>query len=295
MKITSLSLFLLQSSKGSHVWTSCLLKTRTLKSSLDLLVLAAHDGAEIPEGFQNQIQKVAQQLWGDELTSVQNIYDPIIQPNEGEAAFPTEEPFSDRLQFFLEQANQGEVRAQHSSGLLLWSGFCGPQDAIKSAKWHAAAACQGHLDSMAVLGGCLRKGVGVKRNVALGIDLIHYCASVGNPAGTNKKVALLEELENYKEAADLLEKCIASGRANALVYFNLGYLLVHQGETNYVDETRGEDSWRQAIKLAPDEGSEEAAYFLSRQPSQTATESIRLLQFAADLGFPEAVENILCR
>jgi TPR repeat protein len=148
-----------------------------------------------------------------------------------------------------------------------------------------------------VLGGCLRKGIGVPKNVQLGIGLIDYCASVGNPSGINKQVSMLEELGHYKESIDLLEECIASGMPNALLYFNLGYLLlVDPGESKQDDvittRQRGQDCWRQAIDLAPDEGSEEAAYFSSRQSYQSPKESMRLLNLAADLGFPDAREEL---
>jgi TPR repeat protein len=243
---------------------------------------------DIPEDLQVQIQDVAVQLWGHDLESVMPS---VVRPVEGEATFAGDN-FATRLDNFLQRAREGDPRAQHSSGLLLWSGFCGAQDDLESAKWHAAAAAQGHLDSIAIIGGCLRKGAGVKRKVALGLDVISSCASIGNPTGINKQVALLEERDDLKSAVDLLETCIATGRANALVYFNLGYFLVHgeKGGAVELDENRGEEMWKKAVDLAPDEGSEEAAYFLSRQSFLPAHESSQLLHLAAELGFPEAVE-----
>ena len=85
-------------------------------------------------------------------------------------------------------ALEGDTRAQHSLGLLHWGGYGGvvQSDAL-SAKWHAAAAAGGNWDAVAVLGGCLRKGVGVSQDEVLGIRLIHQSAAAGSPAGLIKK------------------------------------------------------------------------------------------------------------
>lgn len=289
MQGTSLLFLLLLQSIQCDAWAQYYMKARPriVLTRLNAMI------EDVPGDLRNGVREVAEQLWGDVELAAIMLKDTIERPIEGEAKFPEGMPFANRLHYFLERANQGDPRAQHSSALLLWSGFCGEQDAVKSAKWHAAAASQGHLESMAVLGGCLRKGVGVKRKVALGLDLISYCASVGNPSGINKKVGLLEEREDYKAAISLLEDCIARGRANALVYFNLGYFLIHEERSTVIsDESRGELLWREAIDFAPDEGSEEAAYFLSRQPSQSTGDSKRLLKLAANLGLPDAIQDL---
>jgi hypothetical protein len=112
---------------------------------------------------------------------------------EGEAKLKDGVTFQERAGYFRTEAVNGCPRSQHSYGLLLWSGFAGVErDAVESAKFHAAAASQKHLDGMAVLGGCLRTGTCVKQNVALGLKIIEYCASRANPTGVNKKAALLE-------------------------------------------------------------------------------------------------------
>jgi TPR repeat protein len=284
MKVVASLLFLLVQGCRCNAWVHC---SPIPRSPISVRLAAKID--DIPEDLQVQIQDVAKQLWGQD--DLELVMSSVIRPIEGEATF-TGDTFETRLDNFLQRAREGDPHAQHSSGLLLWSGFCGQQDDIESAKWHAAAAAQGHLDSIAIIGGCLRKGAGIKRNVALGLDVIRSCASIGNPTGINKQVALLEERDDLKSAFEHLETCIATGRANSLVYFNLGYFLVHgeKGGAVELDESRGEEMWRKAIDLAPDEGSEEAAYFLSRQAFQPAHESIKLLHLAAELGYPEAVE-----
>mmetsp|Transcript_128692 Transcript_128692/g.191781 ORF Transcript_128692/g.191781 Transcript_128692/m.191781 type:complete len:297 (-) Transcript_128692:75-965(-) len=214
-----------------------------------------------------EIKLVAQELWAGEkipvlastTTTEDTIFDTI---NEGEADLD-EVAFIDRAEHFRREALRGCPKAQHSYALLLWNGFGGVQrDKEASAKFHAAAAYQNHLDGMAVLGGCLRTGTGVKRNVALGLKTIDYCASTGNPTGVNKKAALLEANQDNVGAMKLYEECLKSGRVNALLLFNLGWCLINGQGVDKKDKDRGISLWEEAAKKAPDEGSEEAAWHL---------------------------------
>jgi hypothetical protein len=261
---------------------------------------------KIPSELHSQVQRVAITLWGDRTklksvlpTSVDFDSDPSVSPTlcSGEMAFDADSLDLDywlRLEYFQQAAYDGDPSAQHSLGLLLWNGFAGVQDEIASAQWHAAAACQGHLDAMAVLGGCLRTGTGVQENEDLGIQFIEWCARQGNPTGINKQAALLEsEDDDYNGALRLYQSCLENENENvtALVLLNLGYSLVNGPGDVSKDVELGEFYWEQAAAMAPDEGSEEAAYFLSQQYDRTDyAESKRWLQLSADLGFPEAVD-----
>ena len=230
---------------------------------------------------------------------------------EGEAELPGDIPFSERGDYFRREALRGCPKAQHSYALLLWSGFAGiEQDPEESAKFHAAAACQHHLDGIAVLGGCLRTGTGIpkpkkvkksktkpappKRNtVALGLKAIVFCASqeVGNPTGVNKEGALLEYNGDDLRAFELYEACWKSGRANALLLFNLGWCLVHskrKGIDCDSDRARGISFWKEATEMAPDEGSEEAAWNLFKEYIRDdPKEAQHWLDLAEDLGYYE--------
>ena len=236
---------------------------------------------------------------------------------EGEAGLPESVPRSERGARFRGEALRGCPRAQHSYGLLLWSGFAGiERDPEESARFHAAAACQNHLDGMAVLGGCLRTGAGIPKRkkrrkkkktkkgatkaaamteprratntVALGLKLIDFCASVGNPTGVNKRAALLESNGDDSRAVELYEACLEDGRANALVRFNLGWCLVHGRGVERGDRDRGMSLWVQAAELAPDEGSEEAAWNLYRECDPDRPEEARRWRdLAEELGYTE--------
>mmetsp|Transcript_4206 Transcript_4206/g.9086 ORF Transcript_4206/g.9086 Transcript_4206/m.9086 type:complete len:400 (-) Transcript_4206:408-1607(-) len=237
---------------------------------------------------------------------------------EGEASLPEglELSFSERGNYFRKKALEGCPRAQHSYGLLLWSGFASLQEGIEknpreSAKFHAAAACQHHLDALAVFGGCLRTGTGIiggkKQNqtkkkrsssssssttsnhVALGLKLIDFCSSVaGNPSGANKKAALLESNGNDSEAVKLYEECLDSGRSNALLLFNLGWSYYQGQGVDQKDSSRGIALWKEAAKLAPDEGSEEAAWNLYQEyVREDPNEAQAWLDLAGELGFYE--------
>mmetsp|Transcript_48534 Transcript_48534/g.117407 ORF Transcript_48534/g.117407 Transcript_48534/m.117407 type:complete len:343 (+) Transcript_48534:72-1100(+) len=259
----------------------------------------------IPNDLYREIQSVAQSLWKDtnpafaipnhispeDLESTRNEYE--ARTYRGEATLPKDVPYSERGEYFREQAMlHGCPKAQHSYALLLWNAFGGVRrDARASARFHAAAALQHNLDAVAVLGGCLRTGTGVRRNVVLGLSLIDFSASNGNPSGVNKKAALLESngddvgaFRLYQEGYD--ENDLLS---NALLGFNLGWCYVH-GTGVPKDVDRGIQLWKEAAEMAPDEGSEEAAYHLSMEFSRdNPVEASTWLDLAADLGLEEAI------
>ena len=223
------------------------------------------------------------------------------QQHQGEMSLPSSVPISQRYSHFMQHARKGDPRAQHSVGLLLWNGFAASEtmDAMispeASAKWHAAAAVQGNVDAVAVLGGCLRtgSGVGACKNIAFGLRCIEYAASVGNPSGVNKKAAMMESNDDFLGAMRLYRECYddeLTKRMNALLLFNLGYCLVHGDGNDCNDVEAGEQLWRVAVNMAPEEGSEEAAWFLYQQFAARDDENMarKFLTVAADLGHQDA-------
>eukprot|EP00985_Skeletonema_marinoi_P022470 scaffold14356_cov194-Skeletonema_marinoi.AAC.15 len=263
----------------------------------------------LPLDISCDVRLVAEDLWGSPeavgsiLMSSEHINDSgiiLCHPDcQGEMPLPSSIPISQRFSYFEQQAQKGDPRAQHSIGLLLWNGFTSPTeqtsiDPEASARWHAAAALQGNLDALAVFGGCLRTGTGVGKckNIALGLRCIDYSASVGNPSGVNKKGAMMESNDDYFGAMILYRECYEdeSKRTNALLLFNFGYCLIHgDGVDNDVEE--GENIWKDAVALAPEEGSEEAAWFLYQQYSERGDmeKARHYLDIAADLGLEDAV------
>jgi len=262
---------------------------------------------EIPIHLLIQIRSVANELWDctatttnssdtSELQKIPMILDTHSNMTmlEGECPFDSSRAFSDcRADYFKERALLGYPDAQHSYALLLHNGFGNvARDAKLSAQFHAAAAIQGHLDGCAVLGGCLRKGVGVKRNVALGIELIEYCALVGNPTGVNKKGALLESNDDGQAAYKLYKACYDSGRINALLLFNLGWCHMY-GIGVKKDRIKAISFWEGASSMSPDEGSEEAAWNLYQEYKRDDPKKAQpWLDLAVDLGYDEALEEI---
>jgi len=145
---------------------------------------------------------------------------------------------------------------------------------------------------MAVFGGCLRTGKGVNRNVSLGLKLIDYCASIGNPTGVNKKAALLESNQDEKGAVKLYESCYQSGNANALLLMNLGWCIMNRIGVDRKDVERGVGLWCKAANMAPDEGSEEAAWYLYEEYKYIDPIAARnWLKLAAELGYQDAVNE----
>jgi len=275
-----------------------------LFEEIEVLARELWDGGEMPRltpGAATNNETVAPE--GDRRASV--LF-------EGEKDLPEDVPFSERGGYFRKEALRGCPNAQHSYGLLLWSGFAGTErDPEESAKFHAAAACQHHLDGIAVFGGCLRTGTGMPKKkkkkpkaktttkpqrtidaVALGLNSIDFCAShaIGNPTGVNKKAALFESDGDDFRAVELYEACWRSGRANALLLFNLGWCLLHgkgvQQKNN--DRDWGISLWKEATEMAPNEGSEEAAWNLYQEyVRDDPREAQHWLDLAQKLGYCE--------
>ena len=253
-----------------------------------------------------EIASIAEELWDGanipclSLTryNVTRDEERVTRLCEGEAELPNHVTFAERGDYLREKALGGCPKAQHSYGLLLWSGFAGiQQSSQESAKFHAAAACQQHLDGMAVFGGCLRTGTGIPKKkkpkpktnrVALGLTVIDFCASVGNPTGVNKQAALLESNGNDSKAMELYEACLESGRVNALLLFNLGWCLVNGIGVANTNRERGIAMLKEATELAPDQGSEEAAWNLYQEyVRDDPKEAQRWLDLAEELGYCE--------
>ena len=253
-----------------------------------------------PDEISKEIKLVAQELWnanGDDGISIpiqsssSNLLvegeSQIVGDGDDESKVPL---FSGRADYFRKKGLvEGCPKAQHSYGLLLWSGFGGVQkNPIESAKFHAAAASQNHVDGMAVLGGCLRTGTGVPKQdiISLGLKLIDYCASIGNPAGINKKAALLESNDDYRGAVKLYEDCVFNGRENALLLFNLGWCCVNGLGVDKKNRERGIELWIEACSLAPDEGSEEAAWYLYKEfERDNPKEAMKWYNLSKELGY----------
>jgi TPR repeat protein len=275
-----------------------------LSEEIEVLARELWDGVEIPRLKSSASTNETTNPEGERAVSV--LF-------EGEAGLPGDIPFSERGDYYRREALKGCPSAQHSYGLLLWSGFAGiEQNPEESAKFHAAAACQHHLDGMAVFGGCLRTGTGIPKKkkhekktkttkqkrtantVALGLKAIDFCASqaVGNPTGVNKQAALLESNGDDFRAVELYEACWRSGRANALLLFNLGWCLLNLNgrgvDRNDSDRDRGISLWKEATEMAPDEGSEEAAWKLYQEYARDdPQEAQHWLDLAEELGYCE--------
>lgn len=278
--------------------------------SRDALVRTTPENEEVYNKIHGKIKSIARELWnGEEIpclsasatnTNTKETGLLLSCLLEGEAKLPDDVSFSDRAEYFRREALKGCPKSQHSYGLLLWSGFGVERNPEESAKFHAAAACQHHLDGMVVFGGCLRTGTGVgiakkekqqrKNNVALGLKLIDFCSSVavGNPTGVNKKAALLESNDDDYKAMELYENCLTNGRPNALLLFNLGWCLVNGQGVDRKDSDRGIALMKEAAALAPDEGSEEAAWCLFKEYIRDdSNEAQRWLDLAEELGYYE--------
>ena len=284
----------------------------SLHSKVFLYINPSDDEIELIE-LHEQIKSIAYPLWKSyeesmPLSSMINDHPTIITSTskqsskvkllqQGEASLPKSTPYSKRLSYFHSNAMQGCPKAQHSYALLLWNGFGGmPSNPIASARWHAASALQYHLDGMALLGGCLRTGTGVQRNVMLGLKLIDYCASHNNPSGINKQAAIMESNQNDLGARQLYEECRRSGNVNSLLYMNLGwsYLYGNPYETKKENNLimKGMECFHLATQMAPDEGSEEAAWYLYQEYKDTKwKDAIRFLKLSADLGYHDAIEE----
>lgn len=202
-------------------------------------------------------------------------------------------------------ANVDDGAAMHTLGLLTYAGVGGaPEDPRQSAVWHAAAAACGNLDAVAVLGGCVRNGVGAEKDALVGLALIRAAAACSVASGLNKLGVLYEEgtlpggqVDNAA-AARLYEQSAATGSALGLFYY--GWALYH-GVGVGRDEAAGIGHWQKSASRAPDEGADEAAYALWREHVQEQARAgldpkevppDQWLELAADLEHPPAVADM---
>ena len=230
---------------------------------------------------------------------------------QGEYRFPRtagiHAPYGTRFATALAAARTGDAAAMHTAGLLLYYGSGGaPQDSRRSAEWHAAAAARGNLDALAVLGGCVRNGVGAASEEALGIRLIVATAAAQSAAGLNKLGVLHEEgllpgeAPDARRAAQLFAASAATGNALGLLYHGCG--LLRDAASGAEEEAAAVRALEASANLAPDDGAEEAAYqlWLLRRPSTTTRRGraappprpARWLRLAAELGHAAALEAV---
>jgi len=96
----------------------------------------------------------------------------------------------------------------------------------------------------------------------------------------------MESNGNDFEAVNLYEASLKTGKANALLRFNLGWCHVNGQGVNRKDREKGIALWKEATEMAPDEGSEEAAWSLYQEfLRDDPKEAQRWLDLAEDLGF----------
>lgn len=122
-------------------------------------VESTDDDTIIPSNLCNEILPIATSSWnGKAIPSSLNSANEDVTIQESESYLPCGIDWSARTQYFFRQAEiKGCPKAQHSIALMYWNEYGGiQQDPALSAKWHAAAAIQGHLDGIALLGGILR-------------------------------------------------------------------------------------------------------------------------------------------
>jgi TPR repeat protein len=222
-------------------------------------------------------------------------------PPQGEFAFAADVAFDDRFAVAEPLARAGDGAAMQTVGLLRYYGVGGaPKDDRASARWHAAAAARGNVDGLAVLGGCVRRGVGADRLEDVGVSLVEAAAAAGSPVGLCKLGVLYTDGDSglprdATRAYDLFDRAAASG--SALGLFNHGWSLVH-GVGAPRDVDRGLTQWAAAARLAPDDGAEEGAFFLWAERGRMDREQRAryrpdaCLRLAASLGFEPAVDEL---
>ena len=289
---------------GSFVSGPISAANRVLIASSEASLALSSSPLSMSSHLKESVERIAVTLWGpEELQSVLPVTGTGAVPLSGEATWDhlssLPQKYAQRRDIFEAQALDGDACAQHSLGLLFWNGFCSDKHSqssknkgsndIQSARWHAAAAVQHHLDALAVLGGCLRTGTGVGQNVKLGLELITFSGTTHqNPTGINKLAALKEASGDHDAAFTLYQSC---PKPNALLLMNLGWAYI-EGKGTPKDNHQGISFWKEAVSMAPDEGSEEAAWFLYQYYQRDdPTEAQKWLSISASLGFPEALEE----
>lgn len=227
-------------------------------------------------------------------------------PPQGEYDFgPDLEPalFYQRFSIVEGPAYEGDARAMQTMGLLYYHGVGGVPNADErfSAQWHAASAARGNVDAMATLGGCIRRGVGAERHGEIGLSLIQAAAAADSAVGLTKLGILHDDGEHGLTqdswaAAQCFERAAVQG-PSALALFNHGWALFH-GIGTVRDVERGLTQMEAAAALAPDDGSEEAAFFLYDERLAMSAEQVDTyrpgskLRLAASLGFDKAVKEL---
>jgi len=216
---------------------------------------------------------------------------------QGELLFNSSVAHADRFCVAEPLALAGDARAMQTLGLLHFSGVGGAQcDLHESARWHGSAAASGNIDALATLGGCVFRGAGAEQDAQRGLQLIEAAAAAGSAVGLTKLGVLYDEgtseltggASDPWRAAKHFEAAAATG--SALGLFNLGWALVHGIGTGR-DVVRGLELWREAAALAPEDGSEEAAYYIYEERHlmsaelSAAVRPARCLRLAAGLGF----------
>ena len=261
-------------------------------------------GSEPPERLATMIADAIQAMDG----GFDHLHVPAELPPQGEYRFP-DEPSEYHRRYEVAAAasslDASDGAAMHTLGLLTYAGVGGaPKDSRQSAVWHAAAAARGNLDAVAVLGGCVRNGVGAAKDELAGLILIRAAAACSVASGLNKLGVLYEEgtlpegQVDEAQAAQLYEQSAATGSALGLFYY--GWALYH-GVGVRQDETAGIGYWKRSASRAPDEGSDESAYALWNEHIQEQARAgldrkevppDSWLELAADLEHPPAVADM---
>jgi TPR repeat protein len=238
---------------------------------------------------------------------------------------------SERFAAVKDAAHNRDPLAMHTLGLLHYSGVGGAsRDETKSAYWHAAAAAEGNIEALATLGGCVRRGVGAAQDKSIGIVIIEACAAAGSAVGLVKLGVMHEEgavpglPPDFNAAANLFERAAAvrladggatdggvtgggggsdePGRArrSALGLFHHGFACMY-GIGVARDVEAAAAAWLAAARLAPDDGSEEAAWGLFLEQGNFSTtlrkriNPDRALRLAAALEHAPAVAELARR
>ena len=226
-------------------------------------------------------------------------------PPQGEYDFSDAElqSWDERYAVLEAPAYEGDSRAMQSLGLLYYGGIGGVPSADErfSAQWHAASAARGNLDALATLGGCIRRGVGAEQHEVLGVELVRAAAAAGSPVGLTKLGNLHDDgasglAQDSWAAAQCFARAAEPG-TSALGLFAHGWSLVY-GIGSPRDVENGFAAWAAAAALAPDDGSEEAAFFLYDERSAMSAAQVKKyrpgahLRLAASLGYETAVREL---
>ena len=132
------------------------------------------------------------------------------------------------------------------------------------------------------------------------MSLIEAAAAAGSPVGLTELGVLYDEgasglAQDSWRACQLFEQAAAT--KSALGLFNHGWSLFHGIGTSR-DVEAGLESWAAAVAFAPDDGSEEAAYFLYDERKCMSEAQVakyrpgKCLKLSAALGYEKAVREL---